>query len=107
MGSWTRARYATRKANRQCVDCQAGLQPSDSIRCVECMKKQRASRAKYQKTEGGKECRRREYARKVERGQCQSCPGEALPGKRKCEARAAQHKTYQAAYLDRRDARST
>lgn len=47
------ARYYARKAARLCVDCEAGLQDEDGVRCLEC----RERHARYLKTQAGRAMR--------------------------------------------------
>jgi hypothetical protein len=42
-----RSRYQRLKAERRCVDCTAGLQDGDGVRCIECAEESRAAHARY------------------------------------------------------------
>lgn len=98
-----RERYAHRVANRRCVACDAGLQPDDGIRCIECAANHRA----YATSERGLAVRavqlKRRYDQRAAAGLCLSCPLPARPGRRRCESCAAQFTAWEEARELRRD----
>jgi hypothetical protein len=99
-----REMYLTRKLAGVCVDCQAGLQSDDGLRCVECNERDFIRQRKYLRSERGRlKTRAREralYHRDVEAsrarrrdgyqdrkvaGVCPRCTSPALPDHTLCE----------------------
>lgn len=102
MSEARRARIAQRKANRQCVQCGAGLQETDKVLCVECVEIREKSRAKYERenperaraVKKGKkpkprtppDVRRADYAQRLKDGRCvvHRCPRPRAPDAVRC-----------------------
>ena len=97
--------YHERKAARRCVDCNAGLQATDRIRCVECAERAIADQRRYRRTAQGRRTKaarlRRRYADRIAAGLCVDCAAPAAPSRRRCDACLAARTASQAAYLDR------
>lgn len=70
--------YQDRKARQVCVDCAAGLQEDDGVRCVECEEADRDRKRLYQRSDEGRAMIKRmraNYAREnAAKGLCARCP---------------------------------
>ncbi len=79
-----RARYLKRKLDSVCIDCAAGLQDDDGLRCVECAEKAATSRKVYYNTKHGRAMERAQhrarYARLAVARKCPSCQRPATRG---------------------------
>lgn len=102
-----RALYDDRKAARRCIDCAAGLQSADGLRCVECRERAVADKRRYRATAKGRAAERARLARRYQHltaaGLCVDCAAPAAPGRRRCEAHLAARAASQAVYLDRKE----
>lgn len=100
--------YHERKAARLCVDCRAGLQPADRIRCVECAARAIEDQRRYRRTAQGRRTEaarlRRRYAGRIAAGLCVDCAAQAEPNRRRCAACLADRSVSQAEYMDRTEA---
>ena len=98
--------YAARKSARLCVDCAAGLQDTDRIRCVECLAVNYAASSAYRTSEIGRAGnRRRLKARRAARtaaGLCIDC-GIATSGPIRCERHRDATKLSTVAWKDRKE----
>ena len=103
-----RARYARRVAERRCVKCNAGLQPEDGVRCVECVDRAAGIDHRYKHSAKGRATnavkQRRWRADAKAAGRCCVCLLPAAPGRVRCDRHLAEQKAAQAAYLDRKEA---
>lgn len=99
--------YADRKAARRCIDCAAGLQPPDGLRCVECRERAVDDQRRYRATAKGRAAERARLARRYQHltaaGLCVDCAAPAAPGRRRCETHLAARAASQAVYLDRKE----
>lgn len=81
-------RRQERKQSRRCIDCAAGLQPEDGVRCVECASSHLLRTGKYSKSSRGAATRRtrvKELRRKRNRiGLCPECGGERDDDRKLC-----------------------
>lgn len=94
-----KARRLALIAARKCIQCRAGLQPLDGVRCEECARAHRAYAAAHRPQEW--------LARAIRpmRGLCLSCPRPIVPGRCRCQFHLDYHAAATAIYLDRRDQR--
>jgi hypothetical protein len=103
-----RENYADRKRRGQCVDCRAGLQLGDGVRCIECTEAHRKRRRAYGRTARGRAVNAAHLARLRTRrkaaGICADCTAPARPGHVACEACAHLRKLSHTDYLDRKEA---
>lgn len=92
-----KARRLALIAARRCIQCRAGLQELDGVRCVECTRKHRAYAASHRPEEW--------LARAVRpmRGLCLSCPAPVVPGRNRCQRHLDYHAHRQQLYLARLD----
>jgi len=87
-----RAEYMRRKLAGECVECAAGLQDDDGLRCVECAEVARTSLSKT---------RTARYWRRRAEGKCVDCESPRLSHVLRCELHNAHHNARQAAYVRR------
>ena len=90
-------RYADRVARRLCVQCAAGLQDTDGVRCVECSAYQRRYRAKHAADVAA------QYATAKAAKVCADC-GAPSPRFVRCMGCRRRRSAYNAAYRGRRAA---
>jgi len=80
----SRAQYYERKAARLCVFCQAGLQETDGVTCLECREKH----ARWRSLVKGKKSRQRASRRRLqhrrELGLCLTCAAPAAAPHVRC-----------------------
>lgn len=104
----TNATRRQRVSDRRCVDCAAGLQDEDGVRCVECADRQRESLVRYRQTDKGRTANRRILKKRRDArraaGQCVDCPSPALPGASRCEPHRARNALNRQLALIRREA---
>ncbi len=113
-------RYAFRKENRLCIDCNAGLQEEDNLRCVECVARRTVSLALYSSTHraernrGTRERRKRNLERaklvdrrakkgRFKRGRCQNCKNDRLKGSVFCDPCRDRKRVVSLAYWRRKN----
>ena len=104
------ARYAHRVAHRLCVQCAAGLQEADGVRCIECAELLRADPgkpardARHARTPGRREKNAarmaRHYAANVKAGKCGDC-GDPSGRFKRCVTCRRIRATYNASYRAR------
>ncbi len=89
-----KARYERRKLEQRCIDCDAGLQEDDGLRCVECAESATEAKRKYWAS--GKPCERTaawhraDYAQRKAIGVCLHCSKPAAPGGVMCSTHRAE-----------------
>lgn len=100
------ARYEQRKAARHCVDCAAGLQETDGLRCLECHETKLRCAKVYRATERAHRLdanrQAAKYARRRAAGLCVDC-GAPAEGRARCEAHRLAMKLAQQEWLQRRE----
>lgn len=104
-----RARYQERKLSGKCIDCAAGLQEDDGLRCVECEESATISKMRYNRSSRvRRRTRRIVNKRRNERraaGLCIACGVSASPrSKLYCDEHLAARRVHQLNYRARRRA---
>jgi hypothetical protein len=93
-------RYRDRVRRRLCVDCAAGLQSVDRLRCVECQASMLASKRRYRTSKKGRAVelsrRRERYANRCSDGRCVDCARPAAEGRVRCDEHLTYHTWRQA-----------
>jgi hypothetical protein len=108
---YQRARREQLKAEGRCIDCSAGLQETDGVRCVECHERNADASVQYGQTERGKSkraqwalrryyanheqskaLRRLRYERRKIAGICLDCSFPAVDGAAYCLAHLEQRR---------------
>lgn len=97
--------YRRRRANRLCVDCGAGLQETDGLRCVEDQEARDRMEATAHRRRQKLKARRLLRDQRVAANRCLDCPAAPAPGRVRCEAHLAERAAEVARYLDRKEAR--
>jgi hypothetical protein len=95
--AYRRELYTSRKLAQQCVDCAAGLQDDDGLRCVECEDRNRAAKKVSRNRDGRaveKAYERKTRAARRANGLCSGCSEPAAAGKSRCEKHLELHREY-------------
>lgn len=89
--AYHRNSYATRKLAGLCIDCAAGLQEDDGLRCMECAELERLYARRYRANGGQTRENVKAKARRIERqgaGLCAWCRSPVVPGSVLCHGHA-------------------
>ena len=92
-----KARRLALVAARKCIQCRAGLQDGDGVRCVECARKHRDHAATPRARKAAWVAR----ALRPSRGLCIDCPARCEPGRNRCRVHLDYHAFRQQIYLAR------